>query len=175
MRIFKLKQQRGIGLLELMLSLGIIAVMLIMATKYYNSTKVQSNVNTAVQNIQAAYAACEASLNDAPDGTLCKNTDTLSKNGYLPVGFAGDATSENPWGGTFTIDYSGSPRTVNISVKDVPDVDCNILVNRLQQTLVTSTSKITSPEMLSCTGDPAVCEPVSTPCKSGTQAVSISY
>jgi len=57
------KKQRGIGLLELMLSLAIIAILLIMATRYYGAASRSEKVNEGValvQNIAAASAQWKA-------------------------------------------------------------------------------------------------------------------
>ena len=53
------RKEKGIGLLELMLSLAIIAVLLIMATRYYQSTRRSSQLNQIVQTTNAYIAAIE--------------------------------------------------------------------------------------------------------------------
>lgn len=63
MRLFRMlmklihKNQNGIGLLELMLSLGIIAILLVMATRYFVVTSRNEKVNRAVSQINSVIAA----------------------------------------------------------------------------------------------------------------------
>lgn len=53
------KKQFGIGLLELMLSLSIIAVLLVMATRYYMSAATNSRVNQTADAVMGLAAAAE--------------------------------------------------------------------------------------------------------------------
>ena len=67
------KKQIGIGLLELMLSLAIIAVLLVMATRYYMSASMNSRINQTVSAILGLPAAAEcwssSGSNTANQGT----------------------------------------------------------------------------------------------------------
>jgi len=53
------KKHMGIGLLELMLSLAIIAVLLVMATRYYMSAAMNSRINQTIDAIMGLPAAAE--------------------------------------------------------------------------------------------------------------------
>jgi len=67
------KRQIGIGLLELMLSLSIIAVLLVMATRYYMSAALNSRVNQTADALLSLPAAAEcwaaSSTNSAAGST----------------------------------------------------------------------------------------------------------
>jgi len=56
------KKQIGIGLLELMLSLAIISVLLVMATRYYMSTSLNSRINQTLNSVLGLPAAAECWL-----------------------------------------------------------------------------------------------------------------
>jgi len=87
-------KQNGIGLLELMLALAIIAMMMVAASKYYKSTQLANRVQSAVESMQILYAASERYVLDggiySSAGDLV--ADPLKSRGYLPQDFVG------PWG-----------------------------------------------------------------------------
>lgn len=121
-----LSKQFGIGLLELMLSLAIIAILLVMATRYYSATtktqriddtiqligELETAINTAITNDGLAYA----------DVTVKKLTD----GGYLSKGRTsgtGDTIAvKNPWSGTVTI--TGASTGVTAAFANVPSQQC---------------------------------------------------
>lgn len=94
-----LNKQHGIGLLELMLSLAIIAMLMVAATRYYKTTQTARRVQVAVESTQAIYSARERWLQD---GHSYESGDLLSNfigYGYLSSDFRDKA---NPWGGSMT-------------------------------------------------------------------------
>ncbi len=84
-------KQMGIGLLELMLSLAIIAVLLVMATKYYQQARMNQQINEAISLSQAIVAA-SANWVIGRDGYSGLSMDELINNAYLPAG-----SKRNPW------------------------------------------------------------------------------
>ena len=60
------QRQRGIGLLELMLSLAIIAILLIMATRYYQSASLQNKINACVDMFAGVQGAVQSYRVDNP-------------------------------------------------------------------------------------------------------------
>jgi type II secretory pathway pseudopilin PulG len=87
-------RQRGIGLLELMLSLAIIALLLIMATRYYAGTKRSKEITEVVSLVNAIRAG--ASNYAIPGGYAPVHNlmTTLMNAGLLPQG-----SDTPPWGG----------------------------------------------------------------------------
>jgi|GEM_PF-5771099 len=125
-----LKMPRGVGLLELMLALAITAIVIMMATAYFNNAQMNNAVNSAMTNIQGLYAGfskCQAD-HGGQDQTACTMSQLVSQN-YIPSfysmtpnqsnssgsGNSGQApdcdgqdwqscsTSANPWGGSITV------------------------------------------------------------------------
>ncbi|MFU8797520.1 MAG: type II secretion system protein [Gammaproteobacteria bacterium] len=88
--------QQGIGLLELMLSLAIIALIMIMATRYYSVVQQQQKITQALQisaaTLQAAHTwgAGQSEFPTKPDELQM----ALVKAGLLPESYL-----TNPWGG----------------------------------------------------------------------------
>lgn len=119
------RKTMGIGLLELMLALAIIAMMMVAASKYYQSTQVARRVQTAVENVQALYSANERWVQDghAAAGAL----GDFMTNGYLPEDFA---TTANPWGGTITVNALDTVY-LKATFSKVPLNDCNNVTSKL--------------------------------------------
>jgi len=106
-------QQKGIGLLELMLALAIIAMLMVSATRYYKHTQVMRKVQIAVSSVQALYGANERWLQDGH--AAATSIDDLINAAYLPSDFKATA---NPW--DVTITFSGN----TITFSTVPAADC---------------------------------------------------
>lgn len=123
-----MKKISGIGLLELMLALAVIAMMMVAATKYYKSTQTARRAHVAMETVKAVYSASERHLADGydrGDGTKDVTQELIDK-GYLPTDF--DETA-NPWGGGIRITFmpcagSGSRECSDISFGRVPSKDC---------------------------------------------------
>ncbi len=129
--------QQGIGLLELMLSLAIIALLLVMATRYYSSAHGSQQLNAAVEAYHAIYAAAETYEANDPAGSPVLS-DLVSTN-LLPQVFGNSGKLANPWGGTITLTVSaasgGAAQSIFISMTAVPGTQCNALIASLAQTL----------------------------------------
>ncbi len=131
-------KQRGIGLLELMLSLAIIALLLVMATRYYSAAHGSEQLNAAVEALHAIYAAAETYEANNPGGGL-SSLQTLVDDNLLPQVFGNSGQLANPWGGTITLAITaatgGQPQEINIIMRDVPNTQCPALIASLAQTL----------------------------------------
>lgn len=130
----KKKFQRGIGLLELMLSLSIIAILLVMATRYFLQANEQQKINNAISQLNGI-AGAEACYFQAmsPPGYTNKLTDLVNAN-CLPAGING---SSNPWGGSISISDT-APLTIKMSPvptdNGTPDT-CHKLANTINNTM----------------------------------------
>lgn len=125
-RIRRNNTQRGIGLLELMLALAIIAVLLIMATRYYQSTSQSQKVNQAASDVQAIIAGFANFRAGDPTGTF--TIDDLS--GFLPASWTtspATIATANPWGKAYTAAPGANSTTVEISVDGMPTTACDAL------------------------------------------------
>ncbi len=133
----RINSEKGIGLLELMLSLAIIALLLVMATRYYSSAHGSQQLNAAVEAYHAIYAAAETYEANDPAGT--PHLVQLVKENLLPQVFGGTGSLANPWGGginlTVTPAGSGNPQSILITMHSVPATQCTALIASLAQTL----------------------------------------
>lgn len=121
-RVRQKNVQRGIGLLELMLALAIIAVLLIMATRYYQSTSQAQKVNQAASDIQAILAATANYRAGNPTGAFT----IASLKGFLPQSW-GDASKANPWGGGYTAKEGTKDSYAIIGATGIPTTACEAL------------------------------------------------
>jgi hypothetical protein len=127
-------RQCGIGLLELMLSLTVIALLLVMASQYYGTVRTNYRVHEGLGIIHAVYVASESWLQNNPT-IPASPLSGFTKNGSLPSDF--DPTNPspllNPWGGD--LKAAGKDQTITITMSNVPTTDCNNLTAKLQQKL----------------------------------------
>jgi len=137
---FSLKRsQRGISLLEIMLSLAIITIILVIATRFFLVTNTNSQANNAYDQVIGIRGAATNFLNDSPSGTL--SIANLVSGGYLPKsygGAAGDGKGANPWSGDLAAAAGTKARTYTVTVSSVPSGACTILRGRLEQNLNTN-------------------------------------
>ncbi len=117
-------RQRGIGLLELMLSLTVLAVMAMVAIMYFQPAFRNQKVTAANAMLAKIYtASSEYVKSNQYNGTLSMNV--LIKNEYLPTYY-----SHNPWGGNVDISLENTNQLV-IKLMDIPKADCELLSKRL--------------------------------------------
>jgi type II secretory pathway pseudopilin PulG len=113
---------RGIGLLELMLSLAIIAILLVMATRYFLVANESQKINNAV-SIANGFAGAEAQY-ATHNNVYTNSIKTLIDGNYLPSSFGGgtaeDGKGANPWGGDLTLALNGSSPGFIMTFTKVP-------------------------------------------------------
>ncbi len=132
-------------MIELLLVLGIVAVIIVMATRYYGQAKMGQHVNAALQNVQAMYAACTKYRADVTNATC--SMAVLTQQNYLPANFDGgksNVSAANPWGGNASVG-KGPDGTVAVTLTGVPNDDCSRLVKDVAATMTTGQS-ISSPD-----------------------------
>lgn len=117
-------KQRGISLLEVLLSLSVIAVILVMATRYYSSAQQSQQVSNMVSMVSGIVTA-ETQYKVAHSNSLAP-INILVTQGYLPNDFGKD-----PWGGTLSVTTTASPYTISSDSK-IPDNACTLLNGMLQ-------------------------------------------
>jgi type II secretory pathway pseudopilin PulG len=110
---------RGIGLLELMLSLSIIAILLIMATRYYLVTSFSQKLNQATAQItqlqSASYSWKGQKGNYNPAGGTPISAPELINAGLIAQGDISSGNIVNPWSKTITIAPAADPNYVTLS------------------------------------------------------------
>ena len=147
----KWRNMLGISLLELMLSLAIIAILLIMATRYYQSANENNKRNQAVEMFAAVNGAVQtwrvdqigsmaASATGGEEETTTSSLPSISdlvSQGYLPPSY-GDGTKVAPWGGDIEIkEESSSAGKYDIGMTEIPS--CEAVCNRVSSTIATDT------------------------------------
>ena len=135
------KKNKGISLLELILSLAVIAIILVMATRFYSLVHSEQQLNDATGMIQSIRSAGERWLLSHDDYTYI-NIDNLIERNLLPKNFG-----TNPWGGTVTVEPDTTMTKMKITIDKIPVPACLNLENRF--------SSITGPPLPgSCTKGP---------------------
>lgn len=130
------QNNQGISLLELMLSLAIIAILLVTATRYYNATRNSQHVNEAAEMITAVYAAAQSWL--ANDQLKSQNMiPDFTNIGMLPKQFTNP--NINPWGGTITA-MGQSATSLLVTLTQVPTTDCNELLQQFKEKIPNSSA-----------------------------------
>src|SRR5690348_16511372 len=100
-------KQLGIGLLELMLSLAIIAILLVMAIRYYQSASNAQSINSAIDMINAVKSGVKNYMTSNIGSVEVPSVSKLAGSGYLPQTYKESATA-NPWGGVIGTTSAGS-------------------------------------------------------------------
>lgn len=109
-------KQRGIGLLELMLSIAIISVLLIMATRYYQNATQGKDISNSV-SILGGIIAAETQYSSMNGGYIGGATWQTVLN--LPT-----AVTISPWDGG-AVDASGTTaEQVKVTMTGVPATVC---------------------------------------------------
>ena len=140
-----LKRQQGIGLLELMLSLAIIAILLIMATRYYQSARTGQQVNDGISLVTAIVAGSESWVLGQSNFTNLSITE-LKRQGLIPKEIADDGTSATPWHTKLDVGVDPTdPGKFQISFENIPSSACVNLQTKLQNQMNTTGSSCGSP------------------------------
>lgn len=124
------KQQHGISLLELMLSLAIIAILLLMATRYYNTTRMSQQVDEAAEMVTAIYTAGNAWLESHATFDQPDMLQAFVNDGSVPANFK--AANINPWGAGLTVKANGVS-TLILTMAAVPATACQNLREKVAQ------------------------------------------
>lgn len=132
--------QKGIGLLELMLSLAIIAILLIMATRYFNSARSSQKVNETVNLVQVITSAA---TNIVGAGGQPSTISASSLVTYVPPIYQNGTTINSPFGGgvTVTAATNTSSKTgyaLSITMTGVPSDSCTALINAMTNVAVST-------------------------------------
>lgn len=142
-----LRNQRGIGLLELMLSLAIIAILLIMATRYFTSANTNQQVSNATDMFNGVRASVNSYYSDNGPAAQAPTLSGLVTAGYLPSSYGGSTSS--PWGTAMSIP-SATAGHFSVQMSSVPASACAMLIARLGQTINTASASGESVSPTSC-------------------------
>lgn len=141
----KLSKQTGVSLLEVSLSVGIIAVILVLATMLYTTTSTNQQINVLTTNIGALTDA-EIRYANNNQGAYSTAVNDLVNDGYLSPSIAtctggGSGTTPfsscgvpNPWGGTMSLTAVTNGVKIGATANNV--VTCN-QINQQNKTSLT--------------------------------------
>lgn len=156
-RLQQNRKQQGIGLLELMLALAIIAILLVMATRYYMSASLNSRVNQTADAVNSLPAAGECWVSSSANtgtnaGTyvgLDTHLGTISFTDHCyPTSLVTAATGGllvTPYG---NLSVTATATTIKVTIPatgvTVPNTEIQLLANKICQRgfASASTSKI---------------------------------
>ena len=123
------RKQHGIGLLELMLSLAIIVILLVMATRYFLVASLNEKVNTMISTVGGYNAAFTCTHGDRTDANLNAMSDAGCLSSQLWVPGTGSTTTTGPWGnGTWTVPTATGPGILTYT--SLPEKGCKALANK---------------------------------------------
>lgn len=141
MKNLRFKYCQAVGLLELMLALALIAIILIMTTRYYTAASGSQKVDSATQMVISTRAAVDEYMAGNPNATVPSVTE-LVQAGLLPTTFLNGSNDNNhtvsPWATAPTSDQlSISAATGGFSVTMITPTAsvCSALSNQLQSTI----------------------------------------
>ncbi len=122
------QKNKGIGLLELMLSLAVIGILIVMVTIYFKPTSQAANINQAINMLQAIQSAGQRWLLTNDTYSTDPLSDFVDRN-FLPNSFSSNMT--NPWGGKLTVDrYKKDPSALSVEMDNLPIEACQALVTQ---------------------------------------------
>ncbi len=118
---------KGIGLVELMLVLSIIAIILVLAARYYQTANLSRQVNEAYKHLEAIGSAAQSWWDDNNhDFTkLTNGLQDLIDQGYLTSDY-----KQNIWGTGVTV-TGKEASLMEITFSDIPTAGCNSLLTKL--------------------------------------------
>jgi Tfp pilus assembly protein PilE len=131
-----MRKVTGIGLLELMLSLAIIAILLLVATRYYESTRTSQQVNEALEMVIAVFDAGNSYLqsNDSfpPNVPGQDMIAVFASTNDVPSDFT--KPNANPWGGGIRARETNGTQLI-VQMDRVPMEACQNLLAKVQAKL----------------------------------------
>jgi len=128
-------KQRGISLLEVMLSLAIIAIILVMAVRYYRTAQQSQQVSNAISMMNGIVAA-QTQYAIANANQYALSMTDLIKGGYYPGNPASPVAPNNPWGQPISL-AKGSAG-FQVVFPGVPSTTCTALDNVIKNEAVTT-------------------------------------
>lgn len=128
---------RGLGLLELIISLVIVAAIILMSTRYYQQATLGNKVSATSGQIKRIIAASMefakscASFNSCP--TAKQVYDPISISLLVDNGLLDTQDQNSQWGGLIKVDPGPSAQQILITIANVSYNACNSLNDVLKQ------------------------------------------
>lgn len=128
-RAHGLRRDRGIGLLEITLGLGIIIVVIAAAVALFSGADNKSKMATALTQIQSVTGDVRQFFSGQGGYGGLSNSLVTQASLAPPNMITGDGDLVNPWGGSVTIAEISARNTFSITVNAVPAEACVRLAN----------------------------------------------
>lgn len=131
----KMRVSKGVTIIEITLVLAVAAIIIIMATRYYQSAGRNSKVNQAQDQISAVIAAAtnwrigRSGYNDTTVNGETLGITALVADGLLPKemgGSDGAGAGATPWAGSISVTQNGV-NSFTITFTTVDSKDCEAL------------------------------------------------
>lgn len=147
-----IKHKKGIGLLELMLALALMAIVMLVTVRYYSNAKAKQEATTLVDSFSTLRSAAENYLANNPLVTppTTNGINTLISQGYLPASFGSVSgntvtVNKNTWGGTVSVNFPANTTQVQVVQTQIPAGVCNMALGQIQATLNTTAGESATP------------------------------
>ena len=135
--MFKVIRQAGIGLLELMLSLTVIAVLLVVVLQWYPKLERSRKVHATVEMVQLAQAATVRWR--ALPRPMANDGMGVSVSRFIQMGLLNDHWRLSPWGQAWRLQsMAGHDRYVQVVIPGIPQGLCRYMAVLLAQQHVAS-------------------------------------
>jgi type II secretory pathway pseudopilin PulG len=133
-----LHKLRGIGLLELILVLSVLAVAILMSVQYYSSANAKQGASSLVTSYNTMRTATQNYLADHPGAAFPSIADLVTQ-GYLPSAYgtvtsAGTVPGKNQWGGSIAL-TDNKDGTFSVTQTRIPDSVCGMVQQQLASTV----------------------------------------
>lgn len=128
-------KQRGISLLEVMLSLAIIAIILVMAVRYYRTAQQSQQVSNAISLMNGIVAA-ETQYAIGNSNQYTTDILALIRGGYYPGNPTNPVAPSDPWGNP--IGLAKGSAGFQVQFPGVPSTSCAALDNVIKNEAVTT-------------------------------------
>lgn len=154
---------KAIGLLELMLALSVIALIVIMSTRYYTSAQTAQKIQAATDQVNAVRGAMQnAVVGINTNLGYVPSIGKLVTLGFLPPSIIGMSSMSaaaakdsgiNPWGGSIYVRHS-SGLLFKVVVESIPSLQaCRALKAKLEATSASPNSATCNSGSSSDSGD----------------------
>lgn len=129
-------KQYGISLLEVLLSLVVIATITTMAIRYFTVTTRSMRVSTSIKEIKRltniSYEWLEAQHQIDFSGKPTGSPISMQVLADTRLIENLDHEKYNPWGGTINVEPGSNPSYVKITLTQIPQKDCRAIVRLLK-------------------------------------------
>ncbi len=127
--MLKRKNKAGIGLLELMLALAVIALLLIMATRYFTLVDRSRKITSTIDTVELMQAAAQRWILTNDDFSGITSMQDLVDHNLLPDSFDKSNKPLDEWGGAISI--TGNKSYLLLTLSAVPDSMCARLQSKI--------------------------------------------